>query len=82
MNLERVSVWAEVEEFLTSTPTLERILAFRPSEAMQARVSYLLAANREGTITAEELAELDQHLIVETFMERLKLKALGTVQMS
>lgn len=32
MAIERLAVWDEVDEFLTSTPTPEQILAFRPSE--------------------------------------------------
>lgn len=77
MGVARVSVWDEVDEFLTSTPTPEQILAFRPSEVAQARLQYLLEANREGHLTADEQAELDQHLALDMFMSRLKVKALS-----
>lgn len=76
MGVARVSVWDEVDEFLTSTPTPEQILAFRPSEAAQMRLRTLLEANREGTLTPDEQAELDQHLALDMFMSRLKAKAL------
>lgn len=80
MGVARVSVWDEVDEFLTSTPTPEQILVFRPSEAAQARLQYLLEANREGRLTAEEQAELDQHLALDMFMSRLKVKVLAKLQ--
>ncbi len=77
MGIERVSVWDEVDEFLTSTPTPEQILAFRPSAAMQDRLRHLLDGNRSATLSADERAELDEHLALENFMRRLKIKALS-----
>jgi hypothetical protein len=65
----------EVFEFLTSTPTPEQIIAFRPSEATQERVRYLLDQNRSGILTPEERAELDEFSQVEHFMRMLKAKA-------
>ena len=77
MSIERLSVWDEVDEFLTSTPSPQQILAFRPSEAMQSRLLDLVEKSRSGKLTAEERAELDQHLALENFMRRLKIKALA-----
>lgn len=79
MAVQRLSVWDEVDEFLISTPTPEQILAFRPSESTQQRLSALLAANRNGEITPSEQAELNDHMALETFMRRLKVKALAKV---
>lgn len=65
----------EVLEFLASTPTPEHILAFRPSEAMQQRVSYLLEMNRNGTLSTPGQAELNEFTQLEHFMRMLKIKA-------
>lgn len=72
-------VWNEVDDFLTSTPTPEQILAFRPSQAAQERLHSLLDANRSRPLSADEEAELNETLAVETFMRRLKVKALAKV---
>jgi hypothetical protein len=73
-------VWSEVDELLTSTPTPQQILAFRPSHAAQERVRFLLDANRSRPLTADEEAELNETLAVEQFMRRLKVRALAKVQ--
>jgi hypothetical protein len=75
--VKRFDVWNEVDEILTSTPRLEQILAFRPSPAAQARLHYLLDANRDRPLTSDEEAELNETLAVENFMRRLKVKALA-----
>lgn len=77
MSIQHLAVWEEVDEFLTSTPTPEQIVAFHPSEAAQQRLRDLLDRNREGRLTAEETTELDQFLAVDMFVSRLKVKALG-----
>ena len=73
-------IWNEVDEFLTSTPTPEQILAFRPSPAAQGRLHDLLDANRSRPLSADEEAELNETLAVENFMRRLKVRALAKVQ--
>ncbi len=79
MAIQRLSVWDEVDEFLTSTPTPEQILAFRPSETIQKRLQTLLDANRTDQLTTGERAELDEHMALENFMRRLKVKALAKI---
>jgi hypothetical protein len=79
MAVQRISVWDEVDEFLTSTPTPEQILAFRPSEMTQKRLQTLLDANRTNQLTPIERAELDEHMVLENFMRRLKVKALAKI---
>lgn len=79
MAIQRLSIWDEVDEFLTSTPTPEQILAFRPSEETQKRLQSLLDANRANQLTPGERAELDEHMALENFMRRLKVKALAKV---
>lgn len=73
--IERVDLLGEILDFLTSTPTPEEILAFKPSDALQARASQLLDKNRLGTLTVEENAELDEFARMNYFMSMLKLSA-------
>ena len=59
----------EVLDFLTSAPTLQQIIEYQISESAQMRVRYLLDQNRNGFLTAEENAEMDEiskfnHLLI------------------
>lgn len=69
------SIQEEVLTFLLSSPTPEQILRFHASEAAQTRLRYLLDANREGTLSSEERAELDEASQMNHFVTRLKAKA-------
>ncbi len=77
---QRLAAWDDLDEFLTSSPTLQQILDYRPSEAAQARVRELLQLNREGNLSPTENAELDDYLVLENFMRHLKIKALAKLQ--
>jgi hypothetical protein len=66
-------VYREVYCFLASAPSREQILAFRPSNLTQERVNHLLEASKEGHISQEEEAELDEFEQVEHFVRMLKL---------
>ncbi|MBL8164230.1 MAG: hypothetical protein JNJ61_19745 [Anaerolineae bacterium] len=76
MAIQRLAIWDEVDDFLTSTPTPEQIIAFRLSEPTQERLSLLLEANRAGSISSNESAELDELLAIDTLMARLKIRAM------
>ncbi len=65
----------EVLDFLASSPTPEQIIAFQPSEALQERVRYLLDANRDSELTANERDELDEFSRLNHFMSMLKIRA-------
>ena len=80
MVVKLFDVWNEVDEFLTSTPTPQQILDFHPSESTQERLRDLLDANRSRQLTADEEEELNETLAVETFMRRLKIRALAKVR--
>ena len=64
-----------VLDFLASTPTPKQIIAYQPPEALQQRLSELLAQNRSGGLSSSEQVELDEFLRMNRFMSRLKLKA-------
>lgn len=69
------ALFDEVLEFLASTPTPQQILEFHPSEKLDRHISYLLELNREGKLSADESAELDEFARLEHFMRMLKIKA-------
>lgn len=64
-----------VIELLVSQPTPEQVLAMRPSPELQARVSKLLARNKEGTLSRQEESELDRYLTLEHLVRLAKSKA-------
>jgi hypothetical protein len=71
----KVSITDEVLDFLASTPTLQEIIDFRPSEALQEYVRYLLDQNRNDHLTSEEQSELEEISRIDHFMTMLKIRA-------
>ncbi|MDZ4765580.1 MAG: hypothetical protein SGI73_13600 [Chloroflexota bacterium] len=64
-----------ISDFLGSAPSLEEIIAFRLPEAIEQRSLELLAKNREGTLTPDVRAEMDEFTRMGQFMNRVKLRA-------
>jgi hypothetical protein len=77
-----IRIQDEVVAFLLAAPTPEQILNFHASPAAQARLQELLAANRAGTLTDDERAELDEASHTNHFFMLIKAKALETLQTS
>jgi hypothetical protein len=75
-----VSAMDEVLTFLVSSPTPQQIIDFHASPEAQERLRYLLEANRENTLTAEELAELDEASHMNHLVILLKAKAHKVLQ--
>lgn len=71
---------AEVLEFLARLPSPEEIIALRPSEALQAKVSYLLDKNRTSGLTPEEELEWEQYQYLEHLVRMAKARALLKLQ--
>jgi hypothetical protein len=67
--------YVEVLDFLLTRPTPQDIIAFKVSDAAQSRIRFLLDKNREETLSATELAELDVYEQLEHPMILLKAKA-------
>lgn len=65
----------EVIDFITSCPSPELIVSFKPSAAMQTRLEDLLEKNRENGLTGGEKNEMEQFLLVEHLMRIAKAKA-------
>lgn len=66
---------SEVIEFLASGPTLQAIVAFRPSAKAQARVTELLDKNQAGTLMSAEQSELDRYEHLDYLMTLVKARA-------
>jgi hypothetical protein len=66
---------AEILEFLASLPTPEEILALRPSETLQNRVSALLEKNRTEGLSLDEEREWEQYQYLEHLVRLAKAKA-------
>ena len=67
--------YVEVLDFLLTRPTPHDIIAFKVSDAAQARLRLLLDKNREEALNATEGAELDIYEQLEHLMILLKAKA-------
>ena len=67
----------EIVNLLASQPTVEQILAIRPSPEFQARVSELLAQSKAGTISRDGEAELERYLMLEHLVRLAKAHAFG-----
>jgi hypothetical protein len=74
------SIQDEVMAFLLSSPSPQQIIEFRASETSQLRLRYLLDANRNDALTADEKAELDEASQVNTFMMTLKAEAYKALE--
>jgi hypothetical protein len=68
-------LWREVVAFLARGPRPEEILAFRPSTRQVERSRELLLRNREGLLSTEEEAELEEMASLDHFMMLVKAEA-------
>jgi hypothetical protein len=65
----------QIVELLASQPSLEAILAIRPTPALQARTSELLERNKSGSLSRSEEVELDRYLLLEHWVRLAKAHA-------
>ncbi|MBP7961717.1 MAG: hypothetical protein KBG20_20825 [Caldilineaceae bacterium] len=68
-----------VMEILASRPTSEEILALKPSNGLQTRVTDLLARSKESPLSQAEETELDRYLMLEHLVRLAKVKALSQI---
>ncbi|HKX32826.1 MAG TPA: hypothetical protein VJ302_34410 [Blastocatellia bacterium] len=68
-------IYREITEFLSGSPAIEQILAFKISSIAQARLEDLLYRNREDVLTPQERAELDTYLQLSEWISILKARA-------
>lgn len=67
---------ADVLEFLAGLPSPEQILALRPSEALQTKITVLLDKNRTQGLTPEEELFWEQYQYLEHLVRMAKARAL------
>lgn len=73
------SIQEEVLSFLMGAPTPQQMIDFHASEVAQERLRYLLDANRNSTLSADEAAELEEASQMNHFVMLLKAKAYQTL---
>jgi hypothetical protein len=64
-----------VTDFLSSAPTLEEIAAYRLPDELQERAHLLLERNRDGTLSVDERAEMEEFRQIDHLMTLVKAKA-------
>lgn len=73
--MEMPKAYEEVVNFIAGRNTPKAVVAFRPSETAQARVSDLLAREKSDGLDAEEKSELDHYAQLEHLMRLAKARA-------
>lgn len=69
-------VYDDLLDLLAESADAKRVLAFRLSDAEQARLDELLEKNRQGMLTDAEVAELDVYERFEHLVRLLKARML------
>lgn len=74
--VDHPTVYDELLDLLAENADVERLLGFRLSDTRQVRLDQLLEKNREGTLTDDESAELDDYERFEHVVRLLKARML------
>jgi len=64
----------EIADFLASGPSPDELLQFRPSPQTQARAEELLEKLKDGCLSEDERAELNQFEQIERLMRFVKAR--------
>jgi len=78
--IDESAVYDDLLDLLADSAEAKRVLAFRLSTVKQVRLDALLDKNREGTLTAEEAAELDAYERFEHLVRLLKARVLQKLE--
>jgi hypothetical protein len=68
----------EVVELLTSGPSRDQLLNYRPSEKVQQRARELLMKLKSGEVTSDDEHELDQFQHLEMLLQLVKARLRTT----
>jgi hypothetical protein len=71
---------ADVLEFLANLPSPEQILALRPSETLQAKITSVLDKSQIQSLTPEEELFWEQYQYLEHLVRMAKARALIKLQ--
>ncbi len=74
-DMNAVKAYDEVVDFIASGTTPKNVIAFRPSEAAQDRVSDLLLREKSSGLSGAEKSELDHYMQLEHLMRLAKARA-------
>jgi hypothetical protein len=74
--------YEEIVDFIAAGTTPESVVAFRPTKAAIQRVEDLIARSRDGIISSEEQAELDDYLQLEHLLILAKARARQNLQLA
>lgn len=69
------NVYDDLIDLLMKGATMEQIANFRASPESQARVAEHIGRKKDGTITREEIAEMEEYLNIEHVMIMVKARA-------
>ena len=72
--VQTTAIYDELLDFLAGSPSQEEILAFKPSDEIQTRLSHLLDKNRNDRLSDEENTELDELLRLGHLVNMLKIR--------
>jgi hypothetical protein len=70
-----VRAYEEADSFLANGPTVEAIASFQLSDEAVSHVRSLLRKNSAGTLTSEEVDELDQCVHLDRLWSLIRAKA-------
>jgi hypothetical protein len=73
--MDSAKSYEEIIDFIASGTTPQSVIAFRPSEALQGRVTNLAGKANAGQISPEELSELEDCLQLEHIIVLAKARA-------
>ncbi len=73
--MNAIKAYEEVVDFIASGTTPKNVIAFRPSEAAQERVSHLLQREKNRALSGAEKSELDHYMQLEHLMRLAKARA-------
>jgi hypothetical protein len=74
-NVPEMKCYEEVVDFIASGPSPSAVADFRASKAVNEQVARLIEAEKTGTLTTIEKAELDHYLELEHIMRLVKARA-------
>jgi hypothetical protein len=73
------SVYDEIAVFMVGMNP-EKVIAFKLSDANQARLNYLLDVQKESPLNLEEKSELEHFLIVNRIVSLAKVRAIKMME--
>ena len=70
-----MKAYEEVIDFIAAGVSPQDVIAFRPSEAANARVTDLVAREKTGELSPQETSELNHYIQIEHLMRLAKAHA-------